>query len=224
MRDFACIELQTTFYEPPAAAVARRWKALAPEGFRFSMKAWQLITHTPASPTYRRLRQPVAAGERELYGSFRQTEQVRLAWERTREIAEAVDARTIVFQCPKSFLPTRENVRNLRAFFAEVESGERMLAWEPRGEDWRPELVRELCAELGLVHCVDPFEAEAVWGDAVYWRLHGRGGYRYRYTEEDLAELRAMVRARAGLRGPNSVMFNNIYAREDAQRFLAMEE
>jgi uncharacterized protein YecE (DUF72 family) len=58
--DFPTIELQTTFYEPPAAAVAKRWKSLAPAGFDFCMKAWQLITHTPSSPTYRRLKSSVS--------------------------------------------------------------------------------------------------------------------------------------------------------------------
>jgi len=220
VRDFAAIELQSTFYDPPAPAVARKWKALAPPDFRFCMKAWQLITHTPASPTYRKLRQPVGAEERNLYGSFRQTEQVRLAWERTRQIAGILGAQVVVFQCPASFLPTRENLRNFRAFFADLERDGRMLAWEPRGDEWQPELVRDLCEESALIHCVDPFKTEAMAGEAAYWRLHGRGGYRYRYTEEDFAELSAMMRERAELAGPNYVMFNNIYSLPDAARFL----
>lgn len=220
MTHFRTIELQTTFYQPPAAAVARRWKALAPPEFHFCMKAWQLITHTPSSPTYRRLKAGVSPQERDLYGSFRPTEQVRLAWERTREIAGILDARVIVFQCPASFLPTRENTRNLTEFFGDIDRDGRTLAWEPRGSEWRPELIRDLCRENRLIHCVDPFKTDPVWGDVLYWRLHGRTGYRYRYTAEDLAELRAKLDARAGVAGPNYVMFNNIYSREDALRFL----
>ena len=37
--DFQAIELQTTFYQPPASAVAKRWKCQAQPGFRFCMKA-----------------------------------------------------------------------------------------------------------------------------------------------------------------------------------------
>jgi len=221
-RTFSTIELQTTFYQPPAPKVAERWKAIAPPDFRFCMKAWQLITHTPASPTYRRLKSPVSPSEHDLYGSFRPTEQVRLAWERTREIAAAIDARVIVFQCPKSFLPTRENSQNLTAFFHEIDRDHRTLAWEPRGEDWTSDLIRALCAENNLIHCVDPFHADPVWGDAFYWRLHGRTGYRYRYTAEDLAELQRKVQAHAHLPGPNYLMFNNIYSKEDALRFLKL--
>ena len=61
--DFDCIEIQSTFYDPPALAVARKWRAAAPPGFAFCIKAWQLITHEAASPTYRRLRAPIAVNE-----------------------------------------------------------------------------------------------------------------------------------------------------------------
>ncbi|MGA8028236.1 MAG: DUF72 domain-containing protein [Bryobacteraceae bacterium] len=217
--DFPTIELQTTFYQPPAIGVAKRWKTKAPADFRFCMKAWQLITHTPSSPTYRRLKSGVSSKEQDLYGSFRPTEQVWLAWERTREIADVLDAQVIVFQCPKSFLPTRESTRNLTSFFRQIGRSDRTLAWEPRGDDWSPELIRDLCAVNNLIHCVDPFKGNSVYGDGLYWRLHGKTGYRYRYTDEDLAELETKLQARARLPGPNYIMFNNIYSKHDALRF-----
>ncbi|MDQ6760661.1 MAG: DUF72 domain-containing protein, partial [Acidobacteriota bacterium] len=68
----------------PAAALATRWREAAPAGFQFFVKAWQLITHTPASPTYRRLKTPIQPSDRDLLGSFRPTEQVWLAWQRTQ--------------------------------------------------------------------------------------------------------------------------------------------
>lgn len=220
VRDFGTIEIQITFYQPPAPAVAERWKSQAPPAFHFCLKAWQLITHTPSSPTYRRLKHAISPEEHQLYGSFRPTEQVWLAWERTREIASILEAQVVVFQCPKSFLPTRENLRNLTTFFHEVARDGRSFAWEPRGEDWTPELVHELCRENDLIHCVDPFQAESVYGDGVYWRLHGRTGYRYRYSDEDLAELEEKLRDRASLLGPHYILFNNIYSKEDGLRFL----
>lgn len=214
---FDTVELQDPFYEMPAPALAAKWRAEAPEAFRYCLKAWQLITHTPSSPTYRRLRSKVSASERELYGSFRPTEQVRLAWERTEAVARALAASVVLFQCPASFAPTQENVRNFRAFFAEVERGAMGLAWEPRGE-WPPALVRDLCAEFDLVHCVDPFSAESVYGEIVYWRLHGRGGYNYRYTDEELdwlaTELKRIAQGREAY-----VLFNNLPMAKDARRF-----
>jgi len=220
VNDFKTIELQTTFYQMPSTDVAKRWKALAPPEFRFCLKAWQLITHTPASPTYRRLRSKLSAEEGDLYGSFRPSEQVWLAWERTREIANVLDAEVIVFQCPKSFLPSRENIRNLNTFFHDVDRRERTFAWEPRGEDWSPELVRDLCAGNNLVHCVDPFQSDPAYGEDLYWRLHGKTGYRYRYTEEDLTELEDKLQRRQGVHRRSYVMFNNIYSKDDALRFV----
>jgi uncharacterized protein YecE (DUF72 family) len=221
VRDFPTIELQSTFYQPPSINVVKRWRAEAPPTFRFCMKAWQLITHTPASPTYRRLKSALSPTERDLYGSFRSTEQVWLAWQRTKEIAEILRAEVIVFQCPKSFLPTRENITNLNDFFQKIDRGDHTLAWEPRGDDWRGPLIRDLCAENDLVHCVDPFQSDPVYGDSIYWRLHGKSGYRYRYTDEDLAILQAKLEAHAQVSGPKYVLFNNIYSKDDAMRFCA---
>jgi uncharacterized protein YecE (DUF72 family) len=215
VHDFPVIEIQQTFYEPPAVQIASKWRTQAPDHFQFCIKAWQLITHTPASPTYRRLKSPISPNERELYGSFRPTEQVWLAWERTREIATILRAAVIVFQCPASFRPTPENVRNLRSFFERAQTGDFRLAWEPRGE-WTDELLHDLCTELRLVHCVDPFDRSSVAGDVLYWRLHGRGGYSYRYTDSDLQELKARLDSPL----PAYVLFNNMRMKEDALRFM----
>jgi uncharacterized protein YecE (DUF72 family) len=213
---FDCIEIQSTFYDPPTLPVARKWRAAAPPGFEFCIKAWQLITHSSASPTYRRLRSPIAANERDSYGSFRQTDQVWHAWQRTLEIARALEARVILFQCPKSFIPTSQNLINFSAFFRRVERDGFRLAWEPRGETWTGDVVRELCVEHGLIHCVDPFESLSVYGEMRYWRLHGRGSYSYRYTDADLAALRRMLtkQPQAGY-----LMFNNFSSKADALRF-----
>ena len=219
VQDFPAIEIQTTFYQPPSNAVAKRWRAEAPPEFQFCMKAWQLITHTPDSPTYRRLKSGVSLTERDLYGSFRATEQVWLAWQRTKEVADILQAHVIVFQCPKSFLPNPENIRNLSRFFDQIDRGQYTLAWEPRGHDWGPTLIRDLCAQSNLVHCVDPFESDPVYGTSLYWRLHGRSGYRYRYTDEDLTFLAAKLQAQVQATGPHYVFFNNIYSKEDASRF-----
>lgn len=215
-KDFDCIEIQSTFYDPPALHVVRKWRSLAPSGFRFCIKAWQLITHTASSPTYRRLRSPLPEAERGVVGSFRQTEQVWQAWQRTIDVARALDANIILFQCPKSFLPTSENLTNFSAFFRRVNRESFRLAWEPRGEAWTEDVVRDLCVEYDLVHCVDPFEATSVYGDMTYLRLHGRGSYSYRYTDGDLVFIKQMLSKRPR---PGYLMFNNFSSKADALRF-----
>src|ERR1700712_2655459 len=64
-------EIQQTFYQPPAATVMDRWRATAPPGFEFTLKAWQLITHPATSPTYRRLKRVLSDQERADAGGFR---------------------------------------------------------------------------------------------------------------------------------------------------------
>ena len=128
----------------------------------------------------------------------------------------------IVFQCPKSFLPTGQNTRNLTTFFQQIDRSYHAIVWEPRGDDWHPDLIRDLCAENNLIHCVDPFQSDSVYENCCfYWRLHGKTGYRYRYTDEDLAMLDAKVKTQAHVPGPNYVMFNDIHSKEDALRFSA---
>jgi uncharacterized protein YecE (DUF72 family) len=215
---FPAIEIQSTFYDPPAVKVAARWRELAPRHFTFCMKAWQLITHTPSSPTYRRLRSFIDAQDRDYLGSFRATKQVWQAWEKTLEIAEALQAKVVVFQCPSSFQPTPTNLQNFSTFFRRIGRQPFQIAWEPRGS-WPPELVHDLCAEFQLIHCVDPFVDRSVYGNPLYLRLHGKNTYSYRYTDNDLQHLHKMLSGRSGY-----VMFNNVSMKEDATRFMRLIE
>jgi uncharacterized protein YecE (DUF72 family) len=141
---------------------------------------------------------------------------VREAWAVTRECARALDAKTILFQCPASFRPVESNIENMRRFFTQLkpERDGLHLCWEPRG-DWPRELVRELCAELDLWHVVDPFAARTVTPERCYFRLHGRKGWRYQYEDDELAELLTMLPPDA----ESYVFFNNVKMIEDAVRF-----
>lgn len=213
-RHFAAVEVQQTFYRPPLPETARRWRAQAPEGFRFTLKAWQVITHSPQSPTYRKAGLSIPEDLRDQYGGFRPTSLVLEAWERTREVALALEATIVVFQCPASFTPTQENIAALRAFFGAVDRAGLAFAWEPRG-DWPDELVAALCRDLNLIHCVDPFVRPAVTSGTAYFRLHGIGGYRYQFTDADLARLAEMCQPFETA----YVFFNNVSMWDDALRF-----
>jgi len=210
------VEVQQTFYQPPQPATALRWRQEMPQEFEFCLKAWQLITHNARSPTYRRLRRPLSRDEQEQAGSFRNTPLVRQAWEATRKIALALRASLIVFQCPASFAPTPENLANLRNFFGTTAKEDFLFAWEPRG-DWPRSLVTDLCQELGLIPAVDPFATLPDPGHLAYFRLHGKGGYRYSYRDADFAELAEFL---AGYQEAY-VLFNNLTMWNDARRFAA---
>ena len=217
-RWFGVVEVQQTFYQPSAASVMRRWRANVPDHFEFTIKAWQLVTHTAASPTYRRLKRPLTATERADAGAFRDTPIVQEGWRVTLDCARMLGASSILFQCPASFRPTDENVANMRSFFARVDrpTGVRLL-WEPRGP-WPAEVVASVCADCDLVHVVDPFVSETVTRGVTYYRLHGITGSRHVYTDDELRRLRDVVPRT----GETYVMFNNIPRASDACRFGAL--
>ena len=214
-RDFDVLEIQETFYQPRAIEKYEKWRADAPSSFTFIVKAWQLITHTPSSPTYRRLSSPIPPGKRHLYGSFRPTEEVLEAWRVTADTGRALGARIILFQCPASFVPADENRKNLIAFFSRIDRRSFLLAWEPRGT-WEKKDIKNLCDELRLIHCVDPLKARPLAGRARYFRLHGLPGYdlTYKYSDADLQQLSTMAD-----REVVYFMFNNYSMLGDCRRF-----
>lgn len=214
---FPVTEVQQTFYEPPALATLQRWRAEAPARFEFTLKAWQLITHTHNPRTYRRLKTPIPKSKRARYGRFQMTDEVMKAWRVTLDCAKALEAKILVFQCPASFTPTDQNVNNLVAFFNAIgpEAGKLRLGWEPRGH-WPRELVRSLVRSLGLLYVVDPFKNDPLPGPMRYFRLHGKSSYFDKYTLADLKAIRRQCH------GTSYVMFNNVPMVEDARRFLSL--
>lgn len=217
VRRFPVVEVQHTFYEPPADAVLTRWRTQVPSGFEFTMKAWQLVTHESNSPTYRRLKQPLPDNARGQVGAFRTTDPVLAGWQRTLDCARILEATAVLLQCPRSFRPTVVNVERLRSFMSQVERPDGRLLWEPRG-DWPTQLLTELCAELNVVHVVDPMHAETVTPEQTYYRLHGTTGSRHVHTDEELYRLRSLIEGRPS----PYVMFNNLPRAGDAERFLAL--
>ncbi len=211
---FKLIEIQTTFYQIPQLKTAEKWRESAPEGFEFTMKAWQLITHEPTSPTYRRLREKIDPANFGHYGRFRDTSEVLEAWDQTAMFAQTLGATWVVFQCPARFRPIDENIAHMREFFGRIDRKGFRFAWEPRGP-WPETLVRDLCEELDLTHCVDPFKNKPVFGDSQYFRLHGITGFAYQYTEADLQQLEQWAHEK-----PTYLLFNNNWMKDDALRMM----
>jgi uncharacterized protein YecE (DUF72 family) len=224
-RRFPVVEVQSTFYEPPADRVMLGWRRRTGPGLEFVVKAWQLVTHGPTSPTYRRMKQPPAATDGP--GFFRDTPAVREGWRRSAECARLLSARAMLFQCPASFTPDAANVRALERFFATLDRGGLRLLWEPRGAAWieRRDLALALCRALDLVHVVDPFVTPPARGHPVYWRLHGPGRAAASYADDDLGALADLLAATLedGAAGrPAYVLFNNLPRAGDAARFAAL--
>ncbi len=213
------VELQKTFYQLPRVKTAQKWRQESPPHFEFTLKAWQLITHRPSSPTYKRLTHPIPEESRDAYGSFKPTPENFAAWRETLEVATALDAEIVLFQTPATFTPGPKNIAQMREFLSTIERGRLQLAWEPRGQ-WDAEEAGRICRELDLLHVVDPFQGREKAGQIIYWRLHGIGSYRHRYTDQELGKLVTMLRRSKKKRA--YVLFNNINMWEDAQRLLEL--
>jgi uncharacterized protein YecE (DUF72 family) len=213
---FDTLEVQQTFYEPPARETMARWRDRAPEGFVFTIKAWQVITHRSTSSTYRRMKTRI--DDMSAVGAFQLNDTTLRAWKTTRDCARLLRATAILFQCPASFRPEPQNVDNMRRFFGAIDrlEGVRFL-WEPRGA-WPDELLIDLCRELDLVHTVDPLLRDSVTPELLYWRLHGLGSSYRPYTDEELRSLVDRLPPDAN----GYVMFNNIPRVGDAKKFMAM--
>jgi len=208
------VEIQQTFYQPPQISTLERWREETPPEFEFTLKAWQLITHEAKSPTYKRLKRELSEIEKEEAGCFKPTSIVQEAWQVTLACAQALKAKTILFQCPASFKQSKENISNLGKLFSSINRGKFNFCWEPRG-DWDSKVVQSICEDHKLWHVVDPLIGKTMTPSKCYFRLHGRNGWRYKYEEGELEELAVML--------PESessyVFFNNIHMTEDALRF-----
>ena len=102
---------------------------------------------------------------------------------------------------------------NLRKFFDRIDRQDLIFAWKRR-DPWPEDVIRKICEDHQLIHCVDPFKNLPLAGSFQYFRLHGITGYRYAYTDEDLNILKARVQKK-----PTYFLFNNSRMVENALRF-----
>jgi uncharacterized protein YecE (DUF72 family) len=222
-QEFNCIEINSTFYQIPSINTAIKWKKEAEienTNFEFIIKAWQVITHKASSFTYRRMKEKF--GDKNNYGFFTPTKEVFLAWERTKEFARELGCKKILFQCPSSFTPEKENLENLYKFFNKVKKDRQKYNFdfiiEVRGDKWDKKIVSKICKELDLIHCVDPLYSQPYWGKYRYYRLHGlhignRLDYNYTFSDEELKKVLEMCDKKL-----NYIMFNNSTMYDDAKR------
>ena len=121
---FALTEIDSTYYAPPAEQQARLWAARTPEGFRFDVKAYSLLTGHPTRPNslWKDLREqlaPDAAEKRNIYAHHLDPDALQEAWRRfeaaLRPLHEAGRLGGVLFQYPQWFVPKRENRREIEA-------------------------------------------------------------------------------------------------------------
>ncbi|MEM1980927.1 MAG: DUF72 domain-containing protein [Candidatus Caldarchaeum sp.] len=223
---FPAIEIQETFYKLPRTETVMRWREKAPSGFVFCMKAWQAVSHPVSSPTWRRAGLKPGKSEATRYGWLRPVKENFAAWEKTAEVAKAMQARVVVIQTPASMPDDQKTQQNVMKFFEHVSTHNLTIAWEPRGRLAKNKIfLQKVCEKHGIIHVTDILKSEPATQHRIFYtRLHGLGGgevnYRYRYTDEDLHILAEKIYAKDFDEG--YVFFNNLWMAEDAERFMRM--
>lgn len=218
--ELPAVEIGSTLYNLPQLATARAWRQEATKGFEFSLLAWQAITHTTASLGFAKTRLvDVPARRRAFFGHFRSSPEVLRAWESVKAVAEAMDARFVVFDTPASFFPDADHLRDMYKFFKTIDRGSLKLVWQPRG-NWADPMADKVCSDLKLLRAVDPLAGgapRARSGAARYFRVLGGGGGKPQpgrgFDDKALAQLLEVCAEK-----PSYVFFANRTAWQDARR------
>jgi uncharacterized protein YecE (DUF72 family) len=235
---FPVVEVDSTYYTPPNEANSERWVARTPDGFRFDVKAFSLLTQHPTRPAalYKDLRPETE--KKNVYAKDLEPKVLDEVWERflsaLSPLHEAGKLGAVLFQFPQWFTLKRANKEYL------LECKERAAPYrisvEFRSATWfRDEAATEetldflrsyalpfVCVDMPQGHAssVPPVVA-ATSKDMAVVRFHGhsekwtsrdiyeRFGYSY-----DLSELRPWaprLRELAAQTAETHVLLNNCY-------------
>jgi uncharacterized protein YecE (DUF72 family) len=122
--NFPLTEIDSAYYAPPAQQQSQLWAERTPDGFRFDVKAYSLLTGHPTRPRslWRDLREQLpqdVAEKRNIYSHHLDPEALDEAWRRfdaaLRPLHEADRLGSILFQYPPWFVPKRENRAEVEA-------------------------------------------------------------------------------------------------------------
>ncbi len=121
---FPLTEIDSTYYAPPAEQQAALWAQRTPDGFRFDVKAYSLLTGHPTKPQslWKDLREDLPAEvqeKRNLYAKDLSPEAMQEAWRRfesaLRPLHDADRLGAVLFQYPPWFPPRRDNRAEIEA-------------------------------------------------------------------------------------------------------------
>jgi uncharacterized protein YecE (DUF72 family) len=233
---FPLVEVDSTYYGPPAARTARLWAQRTPAGFLFNVKAFSLLTGHPTRPSalYRDLRPDTDKAT--IYRGDLDPDVVDEVWRRfleaLRPLAEVGKLGAVLFQFPPWFTIRRSN----KEYLDEVarRCGATRPVIELRHPSWfaggnqaetlaflRERRLPYVCVDMpqGYTGSVPPvLESTA---DLAVVRLHGHSDawnskdihdkYGYRYSDRELRQWAPKLRALAGSTRQTHVLLNNCY-------------
>lgn len=208
-RYFNAVEVNSSFYRIPSAAMTSSWTPLVPREFRFAFKLTQVFTHERSE--------------------FPAPHVVQAFIDGTEPIRQAGQLGPLLMQFPWSFRYTPDAVDWLRRLAESFPDFDRFI--EVRHASWsQPEALEELRHVGGycnidqprLRDCLGP--TQYVFGRSAYIRLHGRNAtnwfaenqpaferHNYLYSEDELREWATRINAMATEAENVYIFANNHY-------------
>jgi uncharacterized protein YecE (DUF72 family) len=243
-RQYPLVEVDATYYAPPAEQTAKLWAQRTPDGFTFNIKAFSLLTGHPAKVTALPTDLRPETDKKNLYPKDLEPQVYEDLWSRFLSaldpLVDAAKLGVVLFQFPPWFTIRRAN----KQYVLEVAKrcAPLRVAVEFRHESWFKgadntaetlEFLRK--HELPLV-CVDmpqghkssvPPVVAATADDLSMVRFHGHSEkwtshdihekFGYLYSTEELATWAPRLRELAARTEQTHVLWNNCYS-DYAQR------
>lgn len=243
---FPLVEVDATYYAPPAERTVGYWRDRTPEGFTFNVKAYSLLTQHPTRPgsLYKDLREKVPE-KKNLYLRDVPDEVVEEVWQRFLDalwpLHEAGKLTALLFQFPQWFPIGKRNKEYILE--AKRRCDPMRICVEFRNRTWMSEENREETLDFLARYAVPYVSVDmpqghtssippvfAATSDLAVLRLHGHSEkwtshniyerFGYLYSEQELRELAPKVRTLAENAETTQVLFNNCY-QDYAQRNAA---
>jgi uncharacterized protein YecE (DUF72 family) len=247
---FPLVEVDATYYSPPAEQTARLWAQRTPDGFTFNIKAFSLLTGHPTkvSALYKDLRPET--DKRNVYPDDLPAQSYEEVWTRFLStldpLVDAGKLGAILFQFPPWFTIRRSNKEYLLEVAKRVEPLRpvfefRHASWfEGDNRDETLDFLRKhrlayVSVDMPQGHRSSIPPVLVATADLAVVRFHGHSDkwtskdiyekFGYRYSDRELTDWAPKLRELAADTGETHVLMNNCYssyAQENAETLLEL--
>ena len=233
---FPLVEVDSTYYSPPAERTSELWVSRTPEHFTFNIKAFSLLTHHPTRPErlYKDLRPDT---KKNIYLRDCEPAMVDQVWARFLSALEPLHAAgklgAVLFQFPQWFPIGRDNKTYVLECKRRCEPYRVCVEFRNRtwmSSDNEAETLDFLSSYAVAYVCVDmpqghpssvPPVVAATNPDLSVVRFHGHSDkwdskniyerFGYRYSEDELRQWAPRLHELSGQTAQTHVLLNNCY-------------
>jgi uncharacterized protein YecE (DUF72 family) len=247
-RHFPLVEVDATYYAPPAEQSARLWAERTPRDFTFNIKAFSLLTGHPTKPSALHKDLRPETDKKNLYPDDLDPQTYEDIWTRFLSaldpLAEAGKLGVILFQFPPWFTIRRSNKQYLlevakRCSPLRMAVEFRHASWFSDGNEAETvEFLRKhnlpyVCVDMPQGHKSSIPPVVQATSDLAVVRFHGHSDkwtsndihekFGYLYSDRELSDWAPKLHKLADSTGETHVLMNNCYsdyAQQNAARLI----